>query len=278
MRLSCRIQMLIRDWATDAHFQSLRLYRCLFPVGNAVWFFKLIILATFVDTMADLLRLGDLLPYLFNCLLSPRTEAEYLYARLETLPLEYNFTSSYTRDLIIFTIAVIYSVSCPLIAPAGLLYFIVRHLADRYTLYYLNSVSRRIPWRTHQTVVFIVLLAFFFFLLHMTAFLETQGEWGWAPDPAGILFIFLIIYILFLFMGTWCIFGAGTNRASTGTNAGNGRQPEQGSRRADTKRTKNTKTSRGAKSRHSGGKTFKKSKKSQRSRKSGKSRRNKSQR
>ena len=43
--------------------------------------------------------------------------------------------------LLIFALTATYSVICPLIAPFGLFYMIMKHLVDRYNIYYAYKVG-----------------------------------------------------------------------------------------------------------------------------------------
>ena len=43
--------------------------------------------------------------------------------------------------LLIFALTTTYSVICPLIAPFGLLYLFMKHLVDRYNIYYAYKVD-----------------------------------------------------------------------------------------------------------------------------------------
>lgn len=193
----------------------IHLYKCFLPSQNSVFFFKLVIVYTFFDLTYDLLRVNDLIYYIFNCFLYTRTEAEYARARQKTLPFSFNYVTSFTTDLLIFSIVVIYSVSCPLIAPAGLLYMVAKHYLDRYKIYYINSLPNRISLAVHKTVLFIVLMSFFFLLLQMTAFLTTSRSWSWSLDPGIVILVAFILYSLFLLLFSWCFFGLFLNDTLT---------------------------------------------------------------
>lgn len=66
--------------------------------------------------------MSELMSYLWNCLVYPRTPAEYIQARIETITnssFNFNYGIHYPRFLLIFTIVTTYSVACPIIAPCG---------------------------------------------------------------------------------------------------------------------------------------------------------------
>jgi hypothetical protein len=43
--------------------------------------------------------------------------------------------------LLIFALTTTYSVICPLVAPFGLFYLFMKHLVDRYNIYYAYKVD-----------------------------------------------------------------------------------------------------------------------------------------
>lgn len=104
---------------TDRKNRFQKLFKCLFQPDSSVWFVQMVISSIFINNSLELLRLPELCIYLMNCIIHPRTEAEYIKARLET-GFEFSYGSSYPRFLLIFTIVTTYSISCPIIAPFGM--------------------------------------------------------------------------------------------------------------------------------------------------------------
>ena len=104
---------------TDRKNRFQKLFKCLFQPDSSVWFVQMVISSIFINNSLELLRLPELCTYLMNCIIYPRTEAEYIKARLET-GFEFSYGSSYPRFLLIFTIVTTYSISCPIIAPFGM--------------------------------------------------------------------------------------------------------------------------------------------------------------
>lgn len=193
---------------SDKSAEVIHVYKCLFPSQNSAFFLKLIIVYTFFDLAYDLLRIGDLIYYIFNCLVYTRTEAEYIRAREKAFSYSFyfNYVNNFTNDLLIFSIVVIYAVACPLIAPVGLVYMLAKHYVDRYKIYYIYALPNRIPLAVHQTVLYIVLMSFFFLLLQMTAFLTTNRTWTWSLDPANVVLVAFLLYSIFLLLFSWCLF------------------------------------------------------------------------
>lgn len=192
------------------------LYKCLFQPASSAWFVQIVISSIFINNSLELLRLPELCFYLINCIIYPRTEAEYIKARMET-SFEFSYGSSYPRFLLIFTIVTTYSIACPIIAPfgmllkyvptkcpylfvigLGLLYMLFKHLVDRYSIYYLYSTPVISP-NIHQMAITFVLGSFFFLLFQLTAFLNTQIEFEVAFRAPNVCTVACLLYLILLF-------------------------------------------------------------------------------
>ena len=93
-------------------------WQCLFPVGNGAFFINYVLQSALLGTAFELLRLPELLIYFYYTLLWTRSAAEYEFARQQIL-FDFQFGVRYARFLLIFVMVLSYSMSCPLIAPAG---------------------------------------------------------------------------------------------------------------------------------------------------------------
>ena len=87
-----------------------------------------------------------------------RSTAETPSVRKATL-YEYPYGFNYGWMLLIFALTATYSVVCPLIAPFGLFYMIMKHLVDRYNIYYAYKVSNVISMKDVKPL-FVLLLKF----------------------------------------------------------------------------------------------------------------------
>ncbi|KAI2797088.1 Transmembrane protein 63C [Blomia tropicalis] len=186
----------------DSSESSKNLYHCLFPAASSAWFVQYVISSIFLNPL-EIMRLADLSLYILNCIIYPRTEAEFLRARIET-NFDFNYASSYPRFLLIFTIVTTYSIACPIIAPFGLLYMIFKYLVDRYNIYYLYYAPVISP-HIHQMAIMFVLGSFFFLLLQLTAFLNSRIEFSLSFKPSNVCSVALLLYII-LMCFTWCNF------------------------------------------------------------------------
>ncbi|XP_060537131.1 calcium permeable stress-gated cation channel 1 [Cylas formicarius] len=124
-------QALISMKAPD---QTIR-WKCIFLVDKGAFFVNYVITSALIGTALELLRFPELAMYAWR-LLGIKSEAEQTSIRKEILS-EFPFGIHYAWTLLIFTISTVYSLSCPLITPFGLLYLCLKHLVDKYNIYYV---------------------------------------------------------------------------------------------------------------------------------------------
>ncbi len=60
----------------------------------------------------------------------------------DAIKLEFRFGEHYARMALIFCMTMMYCLTCPLITPFGLLFFITKHYVDRHNLLYAYKPSK----------------------------------------------------------------------------------------------------------------------------------------
>ena len=80
-----------------------------------------------------------------------RHAAERPFIR-QTLKYEFRFGEQYARLMLIFTMTMMYCISCPLITPFGFLFFLVKYYVDRHNLLFAYAPSK-INQRVHSTAI-----------------------------------------------------------------------------------------------------------------------------
>lgn len=166
-------------------------WQCLFPVDNGAFFVNYALQAAFLGNTVEILRLPELFLYLFYYILS-RSSAEYKNARKQ-VSFDFPFGVSYPRFLLIFAMAVTYSLACPLIAPCGLFYMICKHIVDRYNIYYIYTPTK-INGRIHSTAVLYVHIALLMMQFQIFTFLlmRTKGSKVTAFSTIVLLIALLV--------------------------------------------------------------------------------------
>ncbi|XP_050314173.1 calcium permeable stress-gated cation channel 1 [Anthonomus grandis grandis] len=110
-------------------------WSCIFLADKGAFFVNYVITSALIGTALELLRFPELAMYALR-LSFIKSEAEKPSIRKEILS-EFQFGIHYAWTLLIFTISTVYSLSCPLITPFGLLYLCLKHLVDKYNIYYV---------------------------------------------------------------------------------------------------------------------------------------------
>ncbi|RXG55260.1 CSC1-like protein 1 [Armadillidium vulgare] len=118
------------EWVLHDQLNQNQTYRweCMFLPDNGGFFVNYVITSAFIGTALELIRFPELFLYIIRLGLA-RSEAETASIRKNIL-YEFQFGVQYAWMLLIFAMTVIYSVSCPLITPFGLIYLIFKHLVD----------------------------------------------------------------------------------------------------------------------------------------------------
>lgn len=167
-------------------------WNCLFPVKIGAFFVNYTIQYAFLGNIMELMRIPELLVYLWY-MSTARSRAEVDTASRYVV-WDFSIGIRYPRFLLIFAMVVTYSVSCPLITVAGLVYMVIKHLIDRYNIYYVYNPSK-INSKIHSTAIMFVHIA----LLMMQAqiFTVTLVRTGYSRVFGLALFVFLVSLLVF---------------------------------------------------------------------------------
>ncbi len=131
-------------------------WSCIFLPDNGAFFVNYVITCALVGTALELMRFSEL--FIYACrMLFARSVAETPSVRRANL-YEFMFGFNYGWMLLIFALTSAYAVVCPLITPFGLFYLIMKHLVDRYNLYYAYKRSK-IDKNIHATAVNCVIVS-----------------------------------------------------------------------------------------------------------------------
>ncbi|XP_076068118.1 transmembrane protein 63 isoform X3 [Oratosquilla oratoria] len=145
------------EW-TIIHNQGNQTYRwqCIFLPDNGAFYVNYIITSAFIGTALEIIRFPELFMYIIRLSLS-RSEAENASV-CRAIVYEFQFGVQYAWMLLIFAITMIYSVSCPLVTPFGLLYMIFKHLVDKYNIFFAYGPSK-ISKKIHITALNFVIIS-----------------------------------------------------------------------------------------------------------------------
>ncbi len=127
-------------------------WECVFLPDSGAFFVNYIITAALTGAGLELIRFPELFFYLVRTCLS-RSRADTPAIR-DAIKLEFRFGEQYARMALIFCMTMMYCLSCPLITPFGLLFFVTKHYVDRHNLLYAYKPSKCVSLPTFLSFFF----------------------------------------------------------------------------------------------------------------------------
>lgn len=165
---------------------------------NGAFFLKYVTTCSFIGTALDLLRLPDLLLYVIKMLYS-RSSAERLAVRMQAA-FEFDYGVQYAWILTVFTVTLSFSVVCPLITPFGLTYMILKHLVDRYNIYFAY-ISTKVDKNIHKSAVTFSIVSFILLQICILFFIAVKNKGNINTNVMSTLQTIIIIVTVVIFCG-----------------------------------------------------------------------------
>lgn len=165
--------------------------RCVFLPDNGAFFVNYVIASAFIGNAMDLLRIPGLLMYMIRLCLA-RSAAERRNVKRHQA-YEFQFGAAYAWMMCVFTVVMTYSITCPIIVPFGLMYMLLKHLVDRYNLYYAYlpaKLDKKIHSGAVNQVVAAPILCLFWLLFFSTM------RTGFLAPTSMFTFVVLVITIV----------------------------------------------------------------------------------
>lgn len=163
-------------WTLHHENDTMR-WDCVFLPDKGAFFVNYVITSGFIGTAMELIRFPELFLYVWY-LLQSKSKAEKSYVKKAIL-YEFPFGVHYAWSIAIFSITMVYSFACPLIAPFGLIYMMLKHFGDKHNLYFAYGpcdMSGVGGGRIHATAVRLIRVSVLLLLVNMAA---------WAGLRAG---------------------------------------------------------------------------------------------
>lgn len=168
--------------------------KCLFPTDNGAYFINYVISSIFLSTMLELIKPIDILSYYF-ILWTSRSTAE-IEAGRQFIEREFSVGLQHTSVLLIFSVVMTYAISCPLIAPVGLIYLIVKHSVDHYHLYY-TYFTRKVDRNLQGTIIIFVKVALLLMLFQTTVAISINTGTSYFSLLSQIVFWITLAAFIF---------------------------------------------------------------------------------
>uniref|UniRef100_A0A4W3H247 Transmembrane protein 63B n=1 Tax=Callorhinchus milii TaxID=7868 RepID=A0A4W3H247_CALMI len=158
-------------WLFDKKFleEGAVRFECVFLPDNGAFFVNYVIASAFIGNAMDLLRIPGLLMYMIRLSLA-RSAAERKNVKRHQA-YEFQFGAAYGWMMSVFTVVMTYSITCPIIVPFGLMHMLLKHLVDRYNLYYAYlpaKLDKKIHSGAVNQVVAAPILCLFWLLFFST--------------------------------------------------------------------------------------------------------------
>ncbi|XP_064368334.1 calcium permeable stress-gated cation channel 1 isoform X2 [Dromaius novaehollandiae] len=170
--------------------------RCVFLPDNGAFFVNYVVTSSLIGTAMELLRIPGLLVYTTR-LCFAKSEPERLHIK-RSQAYQFQFGLEYAWTCCIFSVVMTYSITCPIIVPFGLLYMLLKHMVDRYNIYYVyipTKLNQRLHVAAISQVVVAPILCMFWLLFFSVLRL--------GPTRPVTLFTFVVLLscIIFSFFG-----------------------------------------------------------------------------
>ncbi|RXN07937.1 CSC1 2 isoform X1 [Labeo rohita] len=180
-------------WLFDKKFlaEATVRFECVFLPDNGAFFVNYVIASAFIGNAMDLLRIPGLLMYMIRLCLA-RSAAERRNVKRHQA-YEFQFGAAYAWMMCVFTVVMTYSITCPIIVPFGLMYMLLKHLVDRYNMYYAylpSKLDKKIHSGAVNQVVAAPILCLFWLLFFSTV------RTGFLTPTSMFTFVVLIITIV----------------------------------------------------------------------------------
>ncbi|XP_069879328.1 CSC1-like protein 1 isoform X1 [Dipodomys merriami] len=178
---------------------SIRL-ECVFLPDQGAFFVNYVIASAFIGNGMELLRLPGLVLYTVRMLMA-KTAADRRNVK-QNQAFEFEFGAMYAWMLCVVSVIMAYSITCPIIAPFGLIYMLLKHMVDRHNLYFAY-LPAKLEKGIHVAAVNQALAApiLCLFWLFFFSFLRLGLK---AP---ATLFTFLVVLLTILACTVYTCFG-----------------------------------------------------------------------
>ncbi|XP_046401066.1 calcium permeable stress-gated cation channel 1 isoform X1 [Ischnura elegans] len=158
-------------WAVHPTSQADR-WKCLFLPDKGAFFVNYVITSSLIGTGLELIRFPELFVYATRLSLA-RSQAETASVKKDIL-WGFPYGVQYAWMLLIFAMTIMYSLSCPLITPFGLLYMVMKHFVDKHNIYFVYGPSK-INKQIHASAINAVIISIVMLQISFTTLSALRG-------------------------------------------------------------------------------------------------------
>lgn len=174
---------------------------CVFLPNNGAFFVNYLITSALIGTALELCRFPELVSYAGN-MACARNDGERRLARKEAVR-AFAYGQQYAWMLVIFSVMVVYCITCPLVTPFGLLYLAFKHLVDRYNLYFNHRAPayKYVDSTVHYTAVTFAMISTFYLLISLLFYSIIRLG---IDDPQTVFTLVVVSITIFVFVARVC--------------------------------------------------------------------------
>merc|ERR1719154_862742 len=188
--------------SSDPH--SVFKWECIFLPDSGAFFVNYVITAALIGSALELIRFPEMFWYMVQLCFSSSEAEKPAIQRAVTY--EFRFGEQYARFLLIFAMVMMYSTSCPLITPFGLLFFVLKHLVDRHNLAFVYAPSK-INKKVHASAINFVIMSVGLLQLFMVIFsILRSGKIAYMTARTKYALVLFVITINIFTAQIWSSF------------------------------------------------------------------------
>lgn len=165
------------EWSISLNNKSSTVkFECIFLPDRGAFFVNYVITMCFIGTALELIRFPDLIMYIYK-ILTARSAAETPHIR-KSIVIEFIFGIHYSWTVMVFTMATVYSLACPLITPFALIYLMLKNFNDKHNLYFAYGPSHMVSQggiKIHSTAVTMTKFSVVLLLIAFTGISYLRG-------------------------------------------------------------------------------------------------------
>lgn len=151
------------------------LWKCFFLPDSGAVVINYMIFVALTGNPFELLRIPKFLVYFYRRFLRAKSKAE-CKAIAATLKTEFPIGEAYAQYLLMITMSIMFSFTCPLITPFGLLYAIVKYFVDRHNLFYEYKYCK-VDDSVHNTATVLLVVSTILQLFLLTIYSIVYKDW-----------------------------------------------------------------------------------------------------
>lgn len=167
---------------------------CMFPTDNGAYYINYVISSMLLSNILELIKPVDIVSYYF-LMITSRSKADYENGR-QAIEREFSVSLNHTGVLLVFSVVMTYSISCPLIAPSGLIYLLIKHSVDHYNLFN-TYFTKKVDFRMQNTIDIFVKTALLLMLFQTMVAISISTGASYFAFLSQIVFFSSLAFLIY---------------------------------------------------------------------------------